>query len=117
MGKMKELFMRQAEDAFMRTGMLGLETFMDKEDEDYGTSFETETVKFTKGNYDTTVTVRFNSKGFPVLHSCEAIIKEEISQQDTENHLQTLIDEAVSNKDFRAALIFQNQLDDIKKPT
>lgn len=123
MGLVKEMFMKQAEDAFMKAGMFGLENLMANREERYREeeaeamfSYQTETVEFDKGDYRTTVKIRFNSKGYPVIHSVEATLIEDNSQQNTEINLQDLIDKAVAEKDFRAALIFQTQLDDLKKP-
>ena len=123
MGKLKEMFMKDAEQAFSRASMLGLEHLIEgsearrkREEADEIFNTEEETVEFDKGNYKTVVKVRFNSKGYPILHYVESTLKEEISQQNTQQKLNDLINQAVEQKDFRAALIYQTQLDNLQKP-
>lgn len=66
MGRMKEEFIKMAEDRFQESSLFELMGFVKPE------KYEEEVVEVVRGNYKTTVTIRFDREGLPISHVIES---------------------------------------------
>lgn len=110
MGKIKEMLIQQMEDQFQKASIFGdtlFEEFFPSE------KFEEETFEIQKGDYKTLVTCKFNKKGYLVSVGSECKPTSQ-SKEEKITKLEALMNKAVEDKDFRAAAIFQSQIEQLK---
>lgn len=107
MGKMKEEFIKLAEERFMASDLFSMMGFTVKE------SFNEEKISLDRGEYKNTLTIKFNKDGYPVSHQLES--KYEPSTKTLEiNKLRFEMAALAKKEDFEGAFKLQQKIKELE---
>jgi hypothetical protein len=106
MGRMKEEFIKMAEQRFLQSSLFDLMGFVVKEEE-----LKEETFTLNRGDYKTTIIVKFDKNGRPVMHSLQSSYEPSENQKKIKE-LRLKLNEAIKSEEYLTA---QSISEEIKK--
>lgn len=107
MGKMKEEFIRLAEERFNMSPLFDAIGFISKD------NLTEEKINIEKGSYKTTITVKFNEMGYPVAHYINSTYNP--SEKTVKiNGLRTEMAAAAKAQDYGRAYELQKQIKEME---
>lgn len=112
MGKLTEQFIKNTEKAFWQTPLFGMEAMISKDRTEFE-ELEEEKFEVIKGNVKTDITCKFNPEGYLVSVQYDSRLDIKTKQERLEK-LEECLQKAIDEKDFRAAMIFNKQITNIK---
>ncbi len=111
MGKMKEEFIRLAEERFLQSSLFDLMGFVSRDEQ-----LREEKFDLTRGDYKTTVTIKFNKDGRPVMHSLESTYEPSVNHEKIKE-LRIKLDSAIKQEAYLQADTIAKQIKELETNT